>query len=422
MGYVMTIFDSLRAILMPKNELPPPAVKPVVYPEVASTYSHRTKKIVTDETSKRISTAYRCANILSDDIASMPFQVFEKRGRNIERIMPDGIARNIAYLLEIQPNRNMVPLIFMKTCVDWLIHWGNAYIWTPQQPYREMFILRADQTYPVFDQDGSLWYKTIFPSGKQETIPGVEVAQLMINPKDGLIGRSVLTFARDTIGRQQGAQETQDRIQGNGLTPGGIIWTAKEVESREARQKIRDAYLESVSGSEHSGGVAVLDPKISKFEPVTMKPVDAQFLESILATDAQIANFYGMPLYKLNLGKQSYESNEQQNIDYLRTTLNPYLKQFEQVARVKWLRLEEQGTRYFRFNRDSLLQTDAKSRAEFKKTMIETGQMSPNEGRAIDDISPYAGGDGYYFPANFGRIQPDGSIVGGTVDATQQKV
>ncbi len=414
----MNIFDRFRTVLSAKNQLPAPAETPVVYPEIQWPYSHRTKKYVTDEISKRISTAYRCANILSDDIAAMPFQMFQRSGRNIQRVMPDAVMRNTAYLLEVQPNRWMVPLIFKKTIIDWMIHWGNAYIWTPSGPYREMFILAADVTYPEFDPDGNLWYRTTFPSGKHERIPSVEIAHLMINPRNGLIGRSVLNYARDTIGRQLGALETQDRINGDGLKPAAIIWTKDEVKERAARQKIKEAYTESISGSENSGGVALFDAKITKFEPVTMNPADAQFLESIEATDAQIANFYGMPLYKLNLGKQSYESNEQQNLDYLRTTLNPYLVQWEQVGRVKWLRLEEQASRYLKFNRDSLLQTDAKSRAEYKKMMIESGQMTPNEGREIDDMSEYEGGDAHYFPANMGKIQTDGSILGGTVQKT----
>jgi HK97 family phage portal protein len=157
----------------------------------------------------------------------------------------------------------------------------------------------------------------------------------------------------------------------------------------------------------------VFDDKVSKFESITLKPTDAQFLETINATDAEIANFFGVPLYKLNQGKQSYDSNAQQDLDYLKSTLNPYLVQWEQAARLKWLSYPEQALTYFRFIRESLLQTDAKTRAEYLEKMILSGQMSPNEARRINDMSAYDGGDSYYIPANTGQILPDGSIKSG---------
>lgn len=374
-------------------------------------------KRVTVESAKTIATAYRCVNILSDDIASMPLQVFRRLGRNIEQVRPDPITRNLAYLMEIQPNRWMTPFIFRKTIMQWLINWGNAYIWQPPGAYRELYILSPEVTFPVFDAEGSLWYRTRTPNGSDLMIPEVEICHLMINSVDGLIGRSVITYAAETMGRQLGAHETQNRINGKGLTPSAILWLAKDA-NEEAREKVRQSYIERIS---EQSGVAVFDPKITKYEQVSMKPSDAQFLESIEATDAEIANFYGLPLYKLNMGKQSYESNEQQNLDYLRTTLNPYLVQLEQAGRLSWLRREEQADTYLKCNRESLLQTDAKTRATYLKEKILSGQMTPNEARGIDDQSPYEGGDGHYIPANMAVVQSDGSLQTGLKSISEAK-
>jgi HK97 family phage portal protein len=385
-----------------RNEAPPPAATvPAQMLDWGwrSTSTTVSGKRVTAETAMTIATAYRCGNILSDDIASMPLQVFQRMGRNIEQIQPDPVIRNLAYLLEISPNRWMAPFIFKKTIVQWLVHWGNAYIWQPPGSYREWFILRADSTYPTFDGDGDLWFKSFTPSGNWLTIPAVEVTHLMINSTDGFVGRSVITYAAETMGRQLGAHETMNRISGQGLNPAGAMYVAGAV-TAEAREKLKRAYLDGVNG-----GVVVFDDKISKFEPVTMKPTDAQFLESIEATDAEIANFFGMPLYKLNMGKQSYESNEQQNLDYLRTTLNPYLVQWEQAGRLKWIPAGEQRFTYLKFNREALLQTDAKTRSEYLTNQIFAGLLTPNEGRAINDLSAYPGGDLHYIPANMTAIE-----------------
>lgn len=363
---------------------------------------------VSVETAKKIATVYRCANTISDDIAMMPLQVYHSYQGNVNRVYPNAVTRNIPYLLERQPNRWMTPFVWKKTIVNWLLFHGNAYIWFPPGGYPELFILDADRTYPVFDENGNKWYATTFPNNDEEVIPDVEMVHLMINSANGFIGRSVLTYARETIGRQLNAHEVQDRMSG-GLNPSAAIWVNGEV-NKEAREQVKKAYLDAVTGSQNAGGVAVFDKKIEKFETITMTPADAQFLEGIAATDADIANFFNFPLHKLNMGKQSYESNEQQELNYVKSTLNPFLIQWEQAGGLKWIPEADQPFQYLKFNRDALLQTDAKTRSEVIRNRIMSGVLTPNEARQIEDMSSFEGGDAYYMPANMGRILPDGSI------------
>jgi len=112
-----------------------------------------------------------------------------------------------------------------------------------------------------------------------------------------------------------------------------------------------------------------------------------------------------VPAYKLNMGKEAYNSNAQQDLDYLKSTLDPYLVQWEQAARLRWLSQAEQGNSYFKFVRESLLRTDAKTRAELNATKIASGQMSPNEAREIEDVSGYDQGDNYWMTRNNASVQ-----------------
>jgi HK97 family phage portal protein len=222
----------------------------------------------------------------------------------------------------------------------------------------------------------------------------------------------VVTYARESLGRQLGAYQTQGKFYSQGLNASGILWMAGEL-NKEAREKTRNVFEEAMSGSENAYRLAIMDNKATKFEPITMKPTDMEFLASIGENDLEIANFFGMPLYKLNMGKQTYNSNEQANLDYLNTTLDPYLIQMEEASRLRWLTEEEQNYTYIRFNRDALLRTDAKTRSEVIDKRIQSGVLTPNEGRAIDDLSGFEGGDSFYIPANTGQILPDGSIKSG---------
>ncbi len=365
-------------------------------------------QVVTAETSRNVATAYRCINMLSDDVAKLPLQalISSTPGR-IQRMRPDSQAQNIAWLLELKPNRWMTPFMFKKVLLTWLVTRGAGRVWLPMRrpgQEREMFILPTNYTTPVFKPSG-LWYEVKVPGREVEYFPDSEVLSLLINSEDGINGRGVISYARETLGRQLANYATQNKISGRGLNPSGIAWMAGEVND-EARKKLRNVYETAIKES----GIAIFDPKVTKFEAITMHPVDVQFLESIQQNDLDVANFFGVPLYKLNQGKQSYQSNEQQNLDYLNSTLDPYLVQIEQAARLKWLSDVEQASTYFRFERNALLRTDAKTRSEMLQARIMSGQLTPNEARQIEDLQEYEGGDGHYLPVNAALVGSDGSV------------
>lgn len=364
---------------------------------------------VSPESAKRIATVYRCANILANDVAKMPLQLFVSRQTgDIERVRPDPIRRNMAYLAEVQPNLHQTAFIFKKTAMRWLLFWGNAYIWKPNLRVPQMYVLPSNLVTSYFDGNDMRWYDVNI-DGQVEHIPEVEISHYMINSDDGKNGRSVLTFARETLGRRQAANETQNVLYGEGLMPAAVAQFPGDL-SKEAREKIRQAYSEAVSGSANAGRLLILDGKVTKFETVPIKAADAQFLESISATEVDIANFFDVPLYKLNMGKEAYNSNEQRNLDYLASTLDSYLVQIEQESQIKWLTGAEQVYSYWRFNRNSLLRTDAKSRGEYLQGKILSGQMSPNEARAVEDEPAYPGGENRYVPSNMAVIGPDGTV------------
>lgn len=395
----------------PSTPVPAQANPGQIYPERSwGGTKTKSKQVVDEASAKRIATVYRCANTISDDIGMMPLQVFNRFRGTVTRIYPDAATRNTAYLVERQPNRWMTPFVFKKTIINWLQFWGNAYIWSPPSGYRELFILSASSTYPVLDADGNKWYTTSWPNKTQELIPEVEIVHLMINSSDGLSGKSMLGYARETFGRQLAAHETQDAISGDGLKPTAALYMKGTDISAAARDMVRKTYLEAAGT-----GAAIFDERVTKYDTITMKPTDAQFLEGIAATDADIANYFNFPLHKLNMGKQSYESNEQQELNYIHTALNPFCIQLEQTAGLKWFSEADQPFQYLRFNRDAILQTDAKTRNEILIKKVQGGILTPNEALQIEDMNGYVGGDGHYLPANLGMIQADGSIKGGTV-------
>lgn len=364
-------------------------------------YKTNSGEYVTVKGAQSIATAYRAKNIISDDVAKMPFQELRRVGRNIEQVAPDPVTRNMAYLLQVSPNVwGWTPFQFKKSAIEWLLFYGNAYIWSPVVGPRQLLILPADKTRPVFDLDGGLWYRHMFSNGQTAYIPAVEILHLLINPDaTGFVGRGVITFAREAFGRQLGAYKAESKLYAQGMLPAAYVQFNGDL-NPEARAKVRASYEETMSGSENAYRLAVFDSKVTKFEPIHLQLRDAQFLESIDATDRDICNFFGLPEHMLNRGKQSYNSNEQKYIEYLQGTLDAYLVPWEEAARIKWLPANEQANTYFKFVRESLLRMDSKARAESMAVRIQNGMMTPNEAREKDDLSAYPDGDRYYMAGN----------------------
>lgn len=382
--------------------------------DFAPSWGYRTEsgEYVTVSGAQAIATAYRAKNIISDDVAKMPFQMIRKTGRSIEQVEPDAVTRNMAYLLQVSPNLwGWTPFLFKKAAIEWLLFYGNAYLWSPIVGQRQLLILPADRTQPVLDLDGGLWYAHTFGNGVTEYIPSVEILHLLINPDStGFVGRGVITFARETFGRQIAAHKTQGKLFKQGFMPAAYVKMAGEM-SAEARKKVRDAYEESVSGSENAYRLAVFDNKIVEFQPIDIQYKDAQFLEAIDATDRDICNFFGLPEHMLNRGKEAYNSNEQKYIEYLQGTLDAYLVPWEEAARIRWLSRAEQSNTYFRFVRESLLRMDSKTRGESLAIRVQNGMMTLNEAREKEDrsASDDPNADRLFIASN---IQPIGSPAG----------
>ncbi len=375
-----------------------------------SSYGKQTQsgETVSVFSSQCIATAYRAKNIISDAVGIMPLKMYQRnKDGSILNVEPNHVTRNMPYLMQISPNLwGWTPFLLKKAVTEWLIFHGNSYQWRPPSSPNQVFLLPANKTRPTFDVDGNLWYETKFSSStKPSYIPGVEILHLLINPDEtGWMGRGVVTFARETFGRRMAANKTQAMMYAQGFMPAAVMRVDGEA-SKEVREKIRDAYEDSMSGSENAFRLAILDNKIKEYTPVEMQVKDSDWLESISATDDDIALFFGMPGHMLNKGKEAYNSNEQKFQEFVSLTLDPFLVPWEEAARVRWLSREEQVNTYFKFKREALLRMNAKERAEINSTKIQTGQMTPNEGRAQDELNPYPEGDQYFMASNIQAIR-----------------
>lgn len=133
-----------------------------------------------------------------------------------------------------------------------------------------------------------------------------------------------------------------------------------------------------------------------------MTNADAQFVESNDVRVADVCRFFGVPLHLAFAGKQSYQSNEQNGIEYVTYTLLGYETQWGQEDSYKLLLPgERRGNLRIRRELKVFLRGDTAAQADWYQSLRINGGYSANEIRALEDLPAIPGGDVYYASLNY---------------------
>lgn len=369
-----------------------------------------------DEYARKLSVVDRCIEILSDSMAKLPIYLFDSRTR-------ERIDHPLLYLLNIRANPAMAPSMVKKLVETCRLEGGNGYLWI----VRDAVTARPQELIPVpwrlvqpwRDLAGRVWYDVTHPvTGEAMRLPQEDMIHVKGASWDGLTGVSVLRRASEAIqaarsqqqyglsyfasgGQPSGVLRTESDLGGYAKGPDGKPLQRKDGSYVTKRDVIRQEWERVHMGPSNGHRVAILDLSLD-YKPLAASNADAQFIESQDVSVKDLARYFGVPLYKLQEGKQSYSSNEQNAIEYVVGTLHPIVTQYEEELSYKLLTDRElRGGLEIRVNLLGELRGDSASRAAWYKNMRETGAFSVNEIRAQEDLPPVPGGDTHYASLNY---------------------
>lgn len=351
---------------------------------------------------RKLSAVDRCIEIISDSMAKLPHYAFDRNTRQ-------RINHPVLNLLNIRPNEAHVPSVRKKLLETSRLEGGNSYDWIIRdrrtfQPV-ELIPLPWNMVTPWMKPDGSVWYTVLNPRTYEPMVlPSSDILHYKGPSKDGLVGVSVLRRASEVIAEAKAAQDYNRAFYESGGQPSGILKTEADLsgfvdDPANPGQKIatkdvlRREWERIHAGPKNSHRTAILDLGLD-YKPVASTNKDAQFLENKEMTIRDIARFFGVPLYKLQEGKQAYSSNEQNSIEYVVGTLQPIVTQYEEVQ--TWGLLTNSDLRNaweLRINMMAELRGDTASRAAWYKTMREVGGFSVNDILELEDMPRVDGGD-----------------------------
>ncbi|MBK0347888.1 phage portal protein [Aerococcaceae bacterium zg-ZJ1578] len=339
----------------------------------------------TPENALLFDVVFACVNVLSDDVAKLPFKTYKRDKQGAITQVKDN---DVHYVLRVKPNRYMTPFTFMKLAVtDLLIH-GNFYAlisYADNGDVKELIPLTSTLTYPVVDKaTGDLFYQTFY-RGETITLYADEVIHLKGMSVDGIRGISPIHSVRTELeSLSLASMYNRDMIE-RGALPQGILKITGML-SKDAKDKVREHWERSNSGE----AIAILDNGMD-YQQIGISQSDIQWLEGQRYNTQRIASLFKVPLHKINdLTHATYTNIEAQSLDYIKHTLQPLITQIEEEFGYKLYSESKQKEDYYvKFNMDSELRGDSKSRAEVNEIYLRSGAKTINEIRNSNEDSPY---------------------------------
>lgn len=384
-------------------------------------------KTVTERSAMQMTAVYSCVRILAEAVAGLPLHVYRY---NAQGGTEKAIDHPLYLLLHDEPNPEMSSFVFRETLMTHLLLWGNAYAQIIRNGKGEVVAL-----YPLMpnkmsvdrDANGQLYYTYTRSTDEAPTMQGMTVT---LKPSDvlhipglgfdGLVGYSPIAMAKNAIGMAIACEEYGAKFFANGAAPGGVLEHPGTIKDP---QRVRDSWQSTFGGSGNANKIAVLEEGM-KYTPIAISPEQAQFLETRKFQINEIARIFRVPPHMVgDLEKSSFSNIEQQSLEFVKYTLDPWVVRWEQSIMRSLLSDSEKKEYFVKFNLEGLLRGDYVSRMNGYAIGRQNGWMSANDIRELenlDRIPAEEGGDLYLINGNMLPLKDAGAFADTPTDAGKE--
>lgn len=348
---------------------------------------------VNERTAMQTTAVYACVRILAEAIASLPLHVYEYQDDGGKKLVYD---HPLYYLLHDEPNPEMTSFVFRETLMSHLLIWGNAYA----QIIRDgagrvlgLYPLLPDKMDVQRDDKGNIYY--VYSRNSDENPMFKEYGNIKLKAEDvlhipglgfdGLIGYSPIAMAKNAVGMTLACEEYGASFFANGANPGGVLEHPGVLKDPS---KVRESWNSVYRGVSNAHKIAVLEEGM-KYQQIGIPPEEAQFLETRKFQINEIARLYRIPPHMVgDLDKSSFSNIEQQSLEFVKYTLDPWVIRWEQSLQRSLLLPSEKGKYFIKLNVDGLLRGDYQSRMNGYAVGRQNGWFSANDIREMENMNP----------------------------------
>jgi len=350
---------------------------------------------VNRDTALTFSAIWACIQVLSETLASLPLQTYQDNN-GTKNILKDHLTYK---LLHNEPNKLMTSFTWRHTMMVHLLTNGNAYseiIRGGGAEPKSLNILDPETITPGVTPSGTPFY-TLKDSGTERKIKGDNMIHLVGLTLDGLIGKSPITAHKEGIQMALNTQAFGNSFYKNNAALGTVLEHPGTLKAGTA-ERIQKSFNTKFAGIDKAGSTVVLEEGM-KLNKMTLSQQDAQYVETMRFTVEEACRIFRVPPHMVaDLSRSTNNNIEEQGISFVRDTMMPYVRRWEDELNRKLFREDEKGNVFAEFNLNGLMRGNAAARAQYYAIMRSNKIMNANEIRALENMNPYEGGEVYENP------------------------
>lgn len=343
--------------------------------------------IINRQTAFEIVAFFSAVSLISDTISTLPVDAYIRIDGNRKpyRPKPAWIDQPDVDILTRSGHYQQVLVSLLVT--------GNAYVRVYRDNQGEVVNLVCLNPDRVEVKRSAIGRKVFIIEGESQPLTSEDVMHLtdLLEP-GALVGISRVEKLKDALGVAASLQSYAARFFGQGATTQGVIEFPGALTPEQAKN-LREGFDAAHRGFRKAHKTGVLSGG-AVYKQTSVNPNESQALESRKFAVEEIARVFNIPLSLMGVpGSQSYASVEQNAIQFVTHTLRPYIEKLESA----YSRLLP-NTAFIKFSVEGLLRGDFNSRVTAYNASLNTGWMSINDVRRLEDMSPVDGGDVYRVP------------------------
>lgn len=334
-----------------------------------------------------LSAFFSATNLISNSIALMP--VSENQLNDNKRTVVE--------------NSNITPLFYnmfltkfnvFKKIVEDVILKGNAYLYINRDEAghpKSLTYLRPSQVAIQYNELTQDLYYLVTSSNKvsKKKILDKDMCHFVMHSNDGVNGLSIISYATRTIDSANATEQSAKQFFDSGCSINGIVRLKNPIVSDKQRNDIRQNWSQ-IHGGDNCSGVCVLSG-VEDFTPITSDPNKSQMLETRRFNITEVARWFNInPILLGDLSHTAYNDIEAANIEFVQHTLLPWIEMLQNELTRK---LIVNKKRYIDLDENVLLKSNKTNMANYCKTLVTGGIMTPNEARAQLGLNPMDGCD-----------------------------
>jgi HK97 family phage portal protein len=336
---------------------------------------------VDSQTALQINAIYSAVSLISDTISTLPVDVFIRRdgARYPFRPRPSWI---------VQPDIDTTKEAFYGSVIVSLLLDGNSFIRIYSNPQGEIVNLTVLNPMDVEIKRTGIGRVGFVVRGEDRMLTTDEIIFIPDLVRPGHIrGVSRVEALKENFGLAMALEKYAAKFFGSGTQTSGVIEIPGNATAEQAKA-MQEAFDSRHKGWSKAHKTAVLSGG-AQYKPTNIPNDQAQFLDSRRMAVEDVARAFNVPPHLLGLpGTNTYASVEQNNLAWVTHGLRPIVQKIEGALSPLMSRYAGGEQAFIRFNLDGLLRADINSRMTAFSTGLQSGFLTINDVRRIEDLPP----------------------------------